>query len=242
MNDQSDNPSSFSIPRGAATRGVLELVNGSSNLRLHAALPGGYRDADVLAAGSFGGRAPDVRVEADGHVRIAYRRSFRDLAFDWRSINADVGLAPGLPWEVLVRGGVSGLDADLRGVRLGALEIAGGASNARLRLDRPAGHVRVFVQGGVNRLRLVRPADVPVRVIVNGGASELAVDTLRLGSVGGPFEYETPGFTDAPGRYVVEILGGVSSLEVSPDAPRWTGSSSPDADVAFERAASSNPG
>jgi hypothetical protein len=227
MTDLSDRPSSFSIPRGAATRGLLELVNGSSNLRLHAALPPGYRDADVLAAGTFGGRVPDVRVEADGHLRIAYRRSFRDLTFDWRGIDADVALAPGLPWDVLVRGGVSGLDADLRGVRLGALEIAGGASDARLHLDRPGGHVRVLVLGGLDQLRLVRPADVPVRVIVHGGASALAVDTLRLGSVGGPFEYQTPGFTDASDRYVIEIQGGVSSLEVSPDAPRRAVSSSP---------------
>jgi hypothetical protein len=219
MTDHSDRPSSFSIPRGTATRGLLELLNGSVNLRLHAALAAGYRSADLLAAGSFGGRVPDVRVEDDGHLRIAYRRSFRDLAFDWRGTSADVALAPGLPWDVRVRGGVSGLDADLLGVTLGALAIEGGVSNARLRLDRPAGHVRVSVLGGVDQLRLVRPADVPVRVMVNGGANALAIDSLRLGSVGGPFDYQTPGFTEAPGRYVIEILGGVSSLELSADAP-----------------------
>lgn len=218
MNDRTDRPSSFFIPLGAATRGVLELVNGSSNLRLYAAAPAGYRGVDVLAAGSFGGRVPDVRAE-DGRVCIAYRHSLRDLAFDWRSINANVALAPSLPWDVLVRGGASDLDADLRDVRLGAFEISGGVSDARLRLGRPSGDVRVFVLGGVDHLRLTRPADVPMRVIVNGGASALAVDSLRLGSVGGHFDYQTPGFAEVPGRYTVEILGGVSSLEVSPEAP-----------------------
>jgi hypothetical protein len=227
MNDDSNRPSTFSIPRGAATRGVLELADGSSNLRLHAAQPAGYRETDLLAAGRFGGRTPDVRLEAEGHLRIAYRRSLRDLVFDWRNVNADIALAPGLPWDVVVRGGVSGLDADLRSIRLAALEIAGGVSDARLNLDRPSGHVRVLVAGGVNQLRLVRPAEVPVRVIVNGGANALAVDTLRLGSVGGPFDYQTPGFTEAPARYVVEIQGGVSSLEIGVDEPARTPSASP---------------
>lgn len=46
-------------------------------------------------------------------------------------------------------------------------------------------------------------------------------------AVGGPFEYQTPGFTDAPGRYLVEVLDGVSSLEISPDEPRRAVHSNP---------------
>jgi hypothetical protein len=217
MNDLSDRPSSFSIPLGDATCGVLELVNGPCNLRLHAAAAADHRDTDVLATGSFGGRAPDVRVD-HGRVRIACRRSLFDLGFDWRSISADVALAPTIPWDVRVRGGACGLDADLRGVRLAGFEISGGVSDACLRLPRPSGHVRVVVLGGVDQLCLCRPAGVPVRVIVSGGASELAVDTLRLGAVGGHFDYQTPGYAEATGCYVVEILGGVSSLEVSAES------------------------
>jgi hypothetical protein len=218
MYDHSDRPSSFFIPLGDAPRGVLELVNGPCYLRLHAAATADRRDAEVLASGSFGGRTPDVRLEDHGRVRIAYQRSLFDLRFDWRSISADVALAPTIPWEVRVRGGVCGLDADLRGVRLAAFEIQGGVSDGRLRLGCPSGEVRVFVLGGAAQLRLCRPADVPVRVVINGGASALAVDTLRLDAVGGHFDYQTPGFAGAPGRYVVEIIGGASALEVSTES------------------------
>jgi hypothetical protein len=218
MTAMTDRPKIFSAPLGTSTRGLLELMDGSTNLTLHALAPAGYRDADLLATGSFAGRAPVVRIDG-GLVRLAYQRSFRDLAFDWRGCRADVALAPSLPWDVIIRGGVSGLNADLDGIRLASFEIAGGVSDARLRLPRPVGTVRLFVLGGVNQLSVSRPADVPVHVAVHGGAHELAVDTLHLGAVGGRFEWETPGYADAPGRYLIEIHGGVSRARIHSGEP-----------------------
>jgi hypothetical protein len=203
----------FSAPLGNVTHGLFEILGGTCNLNLHAAPEAGYRDAEVLASGSFEGRQPEVRID-DGRVRMGYRRSLRDLAFDWRTTRGDVALSRAIPWDVIVRGGVSGLHADLAALRLASFEISGGVSDAQLRLPRPSGTVRVFVLGGVNELRLARPGDVPVQVTVHGGANDLVVDTLALGAVGGRFHWETPGFADASDRYVIEVHGGVSSARV----------------------------
>ena len=209
----SDRPTRFSAPLGSFDRGLFEVMSGATNLRLQATAPAGYRDAEVLAEGSFHGRVPEVRV--DGHrVRLFYRQSFRDLCLDWRSASAEVALSPLVPWDVLVRGGVSCLDADLAALRLASLEISGGVSEARVRLPRPTGTVRVFVLGGVSQLVLSRPAGVPLEVSIHGGASGLQVDTLGLGAVGGGFHWETPGFAEAAGRYVIEIHGGLSDARI----------------------------
>jgi hypothetical protein len=209
----SDRPTRFSAPLGSLDRGLFEIMSGASNLRLQAAAPAGYRDAEVLAEGSFVGRVPEVRVDQH-RVRLFYRHTFRDLCFDWRAASAEVALSPLVPWDVLVRGGVSRLDADLSAVRLASLEISGGVSEALLRLPRPTGTVRVFVLGGVSQLGLSRPAGVPLEVSIHGGASGLQVDTLGLGAVGGGFHWETPGFAEAEGRYIIEIHGGLSDARI----------------------------
>jgi hypothetical protein len=205
----SDRPTRFSAPLGTLDRGLLEVMSGASNLRLQAAPPAGYRDAELLAEGSFAGRVPEVRVDQH-RVRLFYRHSFRDLCFDWRSASAEVSLSRLVPWDVLVRGGVSRLDADLSAVQVASLEISGGVSEALVRLPRPTGTVRVFVLGGVSQLGLSRPAGVPLTVSIHGGASGLQVDTLALGAVGGGFHWETPGFAEAEGRYIIEVHGGLS--------------------------------
>src|SRR5262245_48630659 len=106
-----DRPTSFSAPLGNQNRGLFEVMTGASHLTLHAGRPGAYRDAEPLAEGRFTGRIPEVRVD-DYRVRLFYvRNSLRDC-FDWRTSAGDVALSPSVPWDVLVRGGVSCLDAD----------------------------------------------------------------------------------------------------------------------------------
>jgi hypothetical protein len=206
-------PDRFSAPLGNAQHGLFEVLSGASNLRVRAAATAGYRDAEVLAEGSFVGRIPEVHVD-EHRVRVQYARSLRDLCFDWGSASAEVALSPLVPWEVRVRGGVSCLDADLSRLPLTHLEIAGGMSEARVVLPQPTRTVRIVVRGGISELTLSRPAGVPLAVSIHGGASGLAVDALALGAVGGPFHWETPGFAQAEARYVIEVHGGVSDARI----------------------------
>ncbi len=222
-----DQPTTFSAPLGHLTQGLFEVMSGASNLTLRTVKPAGYRDAEVLAEGRFTGRVPEARVD-EGRVRLVFKRGLRDLCFDWRSCSADVALSPLVRWDVLLHGGLNCFDADLSAARLGSLEISGGVSEARIRLPRPSGTVRVFVLGGVNQLGLSRPGDVPLQVMIHGGACGLQVDTLSLGAVGGRFHWETPGFGEAEGRYIVEIHGGVNDARIVADSSDVTSRRGPE--------------
>jgi DNA-binding MarR family transcriptional regulator len=198
-----------SAPLGAARAGRLELPTGIARLTLR-----GDPALEDLFRARFDGPAPEVQVKG-GTVRIAYPR-FRP--FDFRRQAADVTLTGAIPWTIDLRGGASHVEADLRAVPLRGLEVTGGASELTLRLGPPSGAVRVALAGGGSKVTLRRPADVPARLRVRGGASKLVFDAQRLGAVGGEIQLESPGFAGAADRYELELTGGASKLTVVTDA------------------------
>jgi hypothetical protein len=162
----------------------------------------------------FEGQAPRVDVR-NGTVAIAYDRPFP--LFARRGRGAEIAVDPSVPWEVDVRGGVSRLSGDLTPVELGSLEIDGGVSKSALRLGRPTGRVVVRIRGGVSDLSIHRPADVPVRLRVRGGASRISLDEQRLGAAGGEVRLASLTDVGTDDRYEVEIHGGASKLTVATD-------------------------
>jgi hypothetical protein len=111
--------------------------------------------------------------------------------------------------------GAAHLDADLRDLRLEALELGQGASQVEVRLARPAGVVPVRVRGGASQVRIRRPAGVPVRLRVGRGVADLRFDEQEWGAVGGGLRLETPEATQAPDRYEVEVASGAAHLELT---------------------------
>jgi hypothetical protein len=186
----------------------LVFPHGVANLtiRVEASMPGTYR-------GEFYGPKPRV-TEADGTVSIDYS-SFNP--FVWGRTSADVRLSPSVSWAIEIRGGVSHWDSDLRSLELTGIEVRGGVSRVDLRLPRPGGSSIVRVSGGASHLTLRRPAEVPARLVIGGGASKLELDTQYLGAVGGPVRLETPDYSNASDRYEVEIGGGASQIRVIRD-------------------------
>jgi len=155
--------------------------------------------------GEFYGPKPRV-TEADGVVSIDYSQF---NPFKWGRTSADVRLSPTASWAIEVRGGVSHWDSDLRTLELTAIEVRGGVNKVELRLPRPRGSSIV--------LTLRRPAGVPARLEIGGGASKLELDAQYLGAVGGPVRLETPDYSNATDRYQVEIGGGASQIRVIRD-------------------------
>jgi len=137
--------------------------------------------------------------------------------FKWGRTSADVRLSPTASWAIEVRGGVSHWDSDLRTLELTAIEVRGGVNKVELRLPRPRGSSIVRVSGGASHLTLRRPAGVPARLEIGGGASKLELDAQYLGAVGGPVRLETPDYSNATDRYQVEIGGGASQIRVIRD-------------------------
>lgn len=192
----------------ATTPFRLVFPHGVANLtiRADASMPGTYR-------AEFYGPKPRV-TEADGVIAIDYSQF---NPFVWGRTSADVRLSPSVRWAIEIRGGVSHWDGDLRELELAGIEVRGGVNKVDLRLPRPTETVLVRVSGGVNRLTLLRPGSVPARVQIGGGASKLELDSQYLGAVGGPVRLETPDYSNAAGRYELEVGGGASRITIGQD-------------------------
>src|SRR5881227_529782 len=194
----------FTAPLGAATHGRLEFVRGASLITLAAdpAMP-------ELFHAHFEGPVPKVQVHA-GEVTIQYRRlsltEWAKYALLWGRHAAAIRLSASIPWQIAIRGGVSKLNADLRGLRLGEFDVRGGASEVEALLPAPAGVVAIRITGGASNVTLYRPAGTAARVQVRSGASRLTFDDQHFGAVGGPVRLATPGYTNAADRYEIEVL------------------------------------
>jgi hypothetical protein len=195
--------SEFAGPFSQEARATLELTNGASDLEIS-----GHRGGPLYRA-RFEGTPPKITA-ADGLVRIAYRR--RLLSFSRHS--GMVSLNSSIPWRVVARGGVEGVNLDLSSTPLEGMEIKGGVHRFKAKISSPTGTVTIRVTHGVDQLELLRPAGVPVKVEVSGGANQLAIDTLELAEVGGKIRWESPDYAAAEDRYEVVIGGGVNHLAV----------------------------
>jgi hypothetical protein len=215
------------------TAGLLEIAPGASHLTIDAA-----NLVDELYRADFDGPQPTVEVK-DGQVRVRYRLSpvewIRRALFEGGH-GGHITLNTAVPWRIAVRGGASTVSADLTGLRVDAIEVRGGASDLLLALGRPSGTVPLHISGGASDVLVRRPSNVPVRVLVRGGLSDVAFDDGAFGAVSGPTRLQSPGWDEAHDRYDVEISGGASDLAVLGDAPATAGShSSPASSVPSPR-------
>jgi hypothetical protein len=199
----------FSAPRGAHTQGRLEFPRGAAHLTIH-----GASIQDLFRA-RFDQPAPSVGVDG-GTVTVRYPRfGERGGLRPWARRGGDVTLNQEVAWHIEVRGGVAYLDADLRVLRLEALDLGRGASQVEVRLPRPAGVVPVSIHGGASHVRIRRPAGVPVRLRVGHGVADLRFDEQQWGAVGGELRLATPEAAQGPDRYQIEIGSGAAHLEIS---------------------------
>jgi hypothetical protein len=196
---------------------ALEIRGGIGSLEL-GVLPerdGPYRASrepyEVKATGTM------PRVEFDGE-RVRIRPDGGALA--WlvsMGERLDVRLARTASWDVSI-GGVAGMvRANLSAVPIARFDVFGGIGDAELALGIERHPCHVAIRGGARRLVITRPADVPVRVVGHGGIHMLRVDTLKLGDVGGMFQWETPGLDRALPYLDLEIQGGMEELVITPE-------------------------
>jgi DNA-binding MarR family transcriptional regulator len=203
-------PSVLSAPRGGVSRGRLEAARGLSRYTIAAG------PAELLYRVRAEGPPPRVTAR-DGRVSIEPARSLARLFS--RRVTA-IELCPAIAWELVLRGGVADVEADLRGLEVASLEIGGGANGLVVRLPAPRGTVPVHIAGGANKIRLLRPAGAATRVLVGGGAHGLTIDTLQLGSVGGEMRWESPDFARSEDRHDIAVRGGANDVVIAlDDAP-----------------------
>lgn len=201
----------FSAPLGETTHGRLEFLGGASRVTLSA-----DPTMSELVRVRSTGPVPTVRVQG-GTVSVRYQLSFSDwlkCALPWGWQGVELLLNGSIPWQLDFHGGVSEVSGDLSRLQLSGLDVAGGASQFRLRLPRPSSVVPIHIHGGASHVRLHRPLGTGARLEIEGGVSHLAFDEQRLGAIGGYTRLETPGLGDRPSRYEINVDGGASHVTV----------------------------
>jgi hypothetical protein len=199
----------FAAPLGSSRSGRLRFTNGAHRIAIRADphLRGLYR-------ASFGESMPVVGVRG-GVVGIRYTRV---ASCDWTVSRperpAEIALNAGIPWDVEVRGGASRLLADLSGLRLGSLKVAGGASRLEVVLPAPSGIVTVVILGGASNVAIRRPEGVAARLRVDGGATNLTFDDRHIGAAGGELDLQSGDYDGAADRYDIAVTGGANNLSI----------------------------
>lgn len=131
----------------------------------------------------------------------------------------DVRLNPAVRWDVLVTGGQTEVVVDLSGGRVGAVELAGGASRIELSLPRPAGTRTVTLAGGASQLVVHAPDGVPVRVRAGSGAGQVSVDGREHRGVSAGAAFAPAGWDGASDRYDIDCTAGVGTVTVDRTDP-----------------------
>lgn len=197
----------FPAPLGSLSSGHLLFLSGASNVTVHA-----DPSMEDLYRGRFEGQVPTVRVQG-GTISIEYPRfSPFDQRYYWLERRDEVTLNASIPWHIEVRGSTSRLTADLREVRLGSLNLGGGASRIEVMVPRTSGTVPVRILGGANNVTIHRPKGVAARAHVGGGATNLTFDEKHFGAIGGDVNVQSPDYDAAANRYVIEVTGGANNM------------------------------
>lgn len=188
--------------------GRLKVHGGASGWNLAASSSSSARGQPPFVAAHFTGVLPQVHVSGS-NVELTNSRWTA-----WtRAQSGSIRLSPSIPWAIVITGGLSRLEADLRELKLSELRVLGGVSRLVLKLGLPQQRVPICIHGGVERLEIVRPRAAPIALNVSGGSTRVELDGMSLTSVAGPLRWQSH---DELGSdlYDVEIHGGSSRLSI----------------------------
>ena len=196
----------FAQGAGAATAARLSFDNGVSRLDLRA-----DADLDDLLDAQFSDPVPVVWA-ADHSIHVEYPLGSRLLRLS--GTNA-ARISPRVPWSIDVHGGADRLSADLSGVDVRSVAVHSGAAYTSLTLGRPTGQ-RTLRFASVKDLRIQRPADVPMRLEIGKGATNVVLDSRSFGAVGRGLADQTSDYEGSDACYLVVIAGGADTVTITP--------------------------
>ncbi|HEY1349306.1 MAG TPA: MarR family transcriptional regulator [Ktedonobacteraceae bacterium] len=197
----------FSAPLGDMAHGRLVVSSGISRLLVRA-----ERAMADLYQARFEGPLPSIAVR-NGVVTIRYPRRMFALGGEQR--RAEVILSVALPWEIVIQGGASEIDARLDGLNLASLEVTGGLSMIHLELPDPTGVVPIRISGGASEIRVRRPAGVAARAHLKGWVSTFIFDEQRLSDLGNNVWLQSSGFDPATSYYEIEVASSASMATIT---------------------------
>lgn len=199
----------FAAPLGSSRSGHLRFTNGAHWITIRA-----DRRMQSLCSARFGKWMPTIGV----HGGIVTIRHLNVSSRDWLDCRsecpAEVALNARIPWGIEVRGGASQLVADLRGLRIGSLSVAGGVGRMEVFLPVPSGTVDILFLGGASNVAIHRPEGIAARLRVGGGATLLKFDDRGIGAAGGELDLRSRHYDGATDRYAVAVTGGANNVTI----------------------------
>jgi hypothetical protein len=200
-----------SHPVSGAEKATLDIGFGAADVTVHGASLG---ETLYRVHVDYAGQAPEVRYDESSHTLSVQdsNQGFRLFAPGGRR-TADIGLNQDLAWTVDVAGGATHATLDLVGLRLGELNVSGGANSVVAHLPKPSGTVSIGVSGGASNVTLDRPLGVPVKLHASGGVNSITVDGQHQSGLGDT-DFSTRGYDAATDRYEIDVSGGASSVSV----------------------------
>ena len=199
----------YSAPLGNLTSGQLIIPSGLIKLTVHAG-----QAMDELYHARFEGTLPEVKAE-NGVVTIRYPRRLWILPGAKRSAAAEVTLTASIPWRISIKGGALDINANLDGLDLAGLEVAGGMSMVRLELPMPSGVVPVRLSGGASEIEVRRPAGAAARVHLKGWVSTMIFDDQTFSNMGNDVRLQSPGYDAKAPHYDIEVASSASMVTIT---------------------------
>jgi hypothetical protein len=123
-------------------------------------------------------------------------------------------LSSKVKWTLRFVGGADEQVVDLRGGRIGSVDVLGAARRLELALPAPSGTVPVRVSGAVEDLSITAPPGSPVRVRLDSGAKTVVAGERTLRDVQ-PGSTLTPQGWQAHNRYDVHAQSRITLLSVA---------------------------
>jgi hypothetical protein len=202
---------SFSAPLNS-TSGELSFRRGAANVTIQS------DDAlGELYTAEFTEMIPDVKVVGNS-IEVTYRfSSMSDLLKGWwfkDRTSAKITLNRRIAWQIVFKGGLSHLRADLSDMNIQSVAVIGGASDIELTLPKTETALPVTVTGGASHITLIHPADVGVKLHIVGGAAKVELGEQYLGAMGGEIILQTPGYKESAGHIEFNVKGGVSDVHI----------------------------
>ena len=145
---------------------------------------------------------------------VTIRNRRRLWLLEWGLQDAEIALNASIPWRIEIRGGATGVNADLTGLDLLELAVSYGMSAVHLKLPVPSGTVPLRVSGGASDVTITHPARVPVRVQFAGWASSVSFHGDLLSGLRNDPQLQSPGYDAAHGRYDIDISGNASMVTI----------------------------
>jgi hypothetical protein len=190
------------------TAASLDLVDGAGDVEMRAEDLGD----DLFRVDTPDGSGVTPRVDRDGGAL----RLHLPPGVHGGPAAVDIVLNATVRWTLRVAGGADRTRIDLTGVRVDAVDLAGGAKTIDLTLPAPSGAVPVRMTGGVDQFLVRLPGATPVRVQVQSGAGQVTLAGATHRGIAPGRSFTANGWAAGAAGIDLLAVAGMSALTVAP--------------------------